>query len=367
MHIKPLSMKKVTIPLKFFIVSLIAFAVVQSCVPAKQLKELQYKHNRAVVDRDSLKEVNEDLTVENTEMEAELELLRNQISGTRQQLANEIDTSRHYKHQYKVYQNMYEDLAKKQDVLIKSNQEETRKLMAELQVAREDLQQRQDRLYELRDSLSREREKLNMLQAQLDERNSILAALDSSLQEKEQKLQSKSKRINELERILQAKDSAVMALKNKVLDALLGFRNQGLTVTQKNGKVYVSLEEKLLFKSGQWAVDPKGKEALKKLAGVLASNEDVNIMIEGHTDDVPYNGSGQIKDNWDLSVKRATSILKILLENGNIDPQRLIAAGRGEHMPVDERNTREARRKNRRTEIILTPNLNELFEILETH
>lgn len=360
-------MKKLCNIAKIFSFAVISIFIIQACVPAKQLKELQYKHNRAVSDRDSVKNINEDLTVENTEMEAELELLKNQITSTRQQLANEIDTSRHYMHQYKVYNSMYKDMAEKQDVLIKSNQEETRKLMAELQISREDLQKREDRLYELRDSLNNEREKLNMLQAQLNERNEILAALDQSLKEKEQKLIDKSARITELERILQAKDSAVMTLKNKVLDALLGFKNQGLTVTQKNGKVYVSLEEKLLFKSGQWVVDPKGKKAIQKLAEVLGTNKDVNIMIEGHTDDVPYNGSGQIKDNWDLSVKRATSILKILVENGKIDPKRLIAAGRGEYMPIDDSKTPEARRKNRRTEIILTPNLNELFEILDTH
>lgn len=346
-------------------ITIIAFA--QACVPAKQLQELEYKHNRSVSDRDSLKQVNEDLTVSNTEMEAELELLRNQMSGTRQQLAGEIDTSRHYKHQFKVYKTMYNDLAAQQDNLVRSSQEETRKLMAELQVAREDLQHREDRLYELRDSLNAEREKLNVIQAQLKERNAILAALDSSLQAKEENIKLKSKRINELERVLQAKDSAVMALRNKVLDALLGFNNQGLTVTQKNGKVYVSLDEKLLFQSGQWAVDPKGQKALQQLADVIAANKDVNIMIEGHTDDVPYNGSGPIKDNWDLSVKRATSILKILLQNKNIDPKRLIASGRGEYLPVDKSNTSDARRKNRRSEIILTPNLTELLDILESH
>lgn len=262
---------------------------------------------------------------------------------------------------------MYNDLAAQQDNLVRSSQEETRKLMAELQVAREDLQHREDRLYELRDSLNSEREKLNVMQAQLKERNAILAALDSSLQAKEDNIKAKSKRINELEHVLQAKDSAVMALRNKVLDALLGFNNQGLTVTQKNGKVYVSLEEKLLFQSGKWDVDPKGQKALQKLGDVIAANKDVNIMIEGHTDDVPFNGSGPIQDNWDLSVKRATSILKILLQNKSIDPKRLIASGRGEYLPVDESKTSTARQKNRRTEIILTPNLNELFDILETH
>jgi chemotaxis protein MotB len=123
----------------------------------------------------------------------------------------------------------------------------------------------------------------------------------------------------------------------------------------------------LLFASGSVKVDPKGVDALKKLALVLGVNKDVNVLIEGHTDNVPYKGSGGIKDNWDLSVVRATSIVKILLDNGEIDANRLIAAGRGEFSPIDLANTPEARKKNRRTEIILTPKLDELFKILETN
>jgi chemotaxis protein MotB len=135
----------------------------------------------------------------------------------------------------------------------------------------------------------------------------------------------------------------------------------------KNGKVYVSMDEKLLFRSGSYEVDARGRQALKELAGVLVANKDVNIMIEGHTDDVPYRSGPVIKDNWDLSVLRATSVLKILLEGGNIAPDRLTAAGRGEFQPVDRAKTAEARSRNRRTEIILTPNLDELLKILESN
>lgn len=125
--------------------------------------------------------------------------------------------------------------------------------------------------------------------------------------------------------------------------------------------------KKLLFRSGSYEVDARGKQALKDLAGVLERNKDVNIMIEGHTDDVPYRSGEVIKDNWDLSVLRATAVMKILLSSGNIAPERLTAAGRGEFQPVERTKTSEARSRNRRTEIILTPKLDELLKILESN
>jgi len=170
-----------------------------------------------------------------------------------------------------------------------------------------------------------------------------------------------------LEAILNKKDSTVNALKSKVQNALLGFENNGLTIEQKNGKVYVSLDESLLFASGSYNVDSEGKKVLQKLGGVLEKNKDVNVLVEGHTDNVPYKGSGVIKDNWDLSVLRATSVVKIILSKSKIDESRLTAAGRGEHFPIASNDSAEGRKKNRRTEIILTPKLDELFEILETN
>ena len=155
------------------------------------------------------------------------------------------------------------------------------------------------------------------------------------------------------------------ALRDIVSKALYGFEGQGLTVNIKNGKVYVSLEEQLLFKSGSTEVDSRGVDALKRLARVLEQNPEINIMIEGHTDDVPIRRGGTIKDNWDLSVLRATSIVRILLDGARIDPTRLTTSGRGEYLPVDPASSPEARRKNRRTEIILSPKLDELFKILE--
>ncbi len=248
--------------------------------------------------------------------------------------------------QYNQLNKRYDDLNKSQEALMQGSAEETRKLLSQLQFVQNDLQKREDQLNSLSRSVDEKKRDLNKLKTELDQRNA---------------------RLLELENILSRKDSAVNALKQKVSAALLGFENQGLTITQKNGKVYVSLDEKLLFKSGSTEVDVNGVSALKKLVKVLEQNPDINIMIEGHTDDVPVIQGSSYKDNWDLSVQRATAIVRILLDGTTINPKRLIASGRGEFMPVDTRKTPEARQKNRRTEIILTPKLDELFKILESN
>ena len=195
---------------------------------------------------------------------------------------------------------------------------------------------------------------------QLNKQKSDLELLSAELKKREA-------RVNELEDILKKKDEASNVLKKKLSEALFNFENKGLTITQKNGKVYVSMDESLLFASGKTAVEPKGVEALKNLAKVLEQNADINVMVEGHTDNVPMKGTGDIKDNWDLSVMRATSVTKILLGNASIDAKRITSAGRGEFFPIDIANTPEARKKNRRTEIILTPKLDELLKVLETN
>lgn len=171
-----------------------------------------------------------------------------------------------------------------------------------------------------------------------------------------------------MEKILDAQKKITQDLKNKVSEALLGFENNGLTVTMKDGKVYVSLDEKLLFRSASWDIDANGKNALRKLAGVLEKNPGIQVTIEGHTDNVPYNpGSGPLKDNWDLSVKRATTVVRTLLEGSKIDAKRLTASGRSQYLPVDQSNSAEARTKNRRTEIILTPDLTELYQLINKY
>lgn len=202
------------------------------------------------------------------------------------------------------------------------------------------------------------------LLAQLDEKEAALTQEKNRLEKLEKDLALRSQRIDELESVIAAKDAKMNALKNAVSNALTNFEGKGLSVEQRDGKVYVSMENKLLFSSGSWAVNSEGRKAVQQLGTVLAQNPDIAVLIEGHTDNVPYGGSGQLKDNWDLSTKRATSIVQILRENSNIDPQSLTAAGRGEYAPVASNDSEVGRAKNRRIEVILTPKLDEITRLL---
>ncbi len=195
----------------------------------------------------------------------------------------------------------------------------------------------------------------------------MLAMQQDSLNKARIELSLKEQKLKEMQQILAQKESEVKALKDKVSDALKGFEGSGLNVYEKNGKVYVSMDDKLLFASGSWNINENGISAIRNLAQVLESEQDISVLIEGHTDNVPFRGSGQIKDNWDLSVMRATSVVKALLENANIDPTRLSASGRSEFLPLDDNNTAEARAKNRRTEIILAPNLDQLMKLIQNN
>lgn len=210
-------------------------------------------------------------------------------------------------------------------------------------------------------------EEIARLIVKLQETQTDLQKREEILKTAQTELELRSQRMKELEIAIQQKDEEVKQLRQKVIDALVGFNNKGLTIQEKNGKVYVSLDEQLLFKTGQWEVDPKGQQALSNLAEVLAVNPDINVLVEGHTDNVPMRGSGMVKDNWDLSVMRATAVTRILLKNKAIEPKRITSAGRGEFFPIDEADKPEARQKNRRTEIILTPRLDEIFRILESN
>ena len=317
-----------------------------SCVPARKFEEMKSKKEICEEQRAALQEKARVLEEQMTETSERLEELE------RRNTALEMDTAiigkslRLMTHNYDKLNETYQLLLDKNRELLAGNQSQTEKLFNNLEESQRELQKQQDALRDLQKSLNEKEESLAMLNKELDLR---------------------AQRVEELEKILSDKDSVVNALKGKVQQALLGFENEGLTIEQKNGKVYVSLEESLLFSSGSYNVDPKGVTVLNRLADVLENNADINILVEGHTDNVPYNGSGQLKDNWDLSVKRATSVVKILLDKSNIDPSRLTAAGRGEFVPLASNQTKEGRSKNRRTEIILTPKLDELFDILESH
>lgn len=202
------------------------------------------------------------------------------------------------------------------------------------------------------------------LLAQLEAKEQALAAENSRLEALKKELENRSQRVAELESVIASKDAAMTNLKNAISKALTDFEGKGLTIEQRNGKVYVSMDNKLLFNSGSWAVGTKGKKAVKQLGSVLAENPEIAVLIEGHTDNAPFKGSGQLSGNWDLSTKRATAIVKILQENSKINADNLTAAGRGEFAPIASNETTEGKAKNRRIEVILTPKLDELSKLL---
>lgn len=189
--------------------------------------------------------------------------------------------------------------------------------------------------------------------------------LNALLNQKKNELNERERTINELQQMINAQNEKVRKLLSSVKDALLGFSSDELTVREKDGKVYVAMSDKLLFQSGSARLDKRGEEALGKLAEVLNKQTDIDVFIEGHTDNKPIN-TVQFKDDWDLSVIRATSVVRILIKNYNVNPLQIQPSGRGEYMPVDDNETAEGRSKNRRTEIIMAPKLDKLFQMLQS-
>lgn len=290
-------------------------------------------------------------------------------------------------------QNRYDNLQSQNDLLIKKlktceesksglsstlddTQNELIALKEDFQLLTSDYNSQTEKLNTLKDSyealeknsselLSENIERNRELLKQLEEKEKALSEERKRLESLENDLEKRSYRIEQLESLIASNEAKLNTLKDKLSDALVDFEGRGLSVEQRNGKVYVSMENKLLFASGSWNVGTEGKKAIKELGIVLAQNPDISILIEGHTDNVPYNGNGPLKDNWDLSTKRATEVLKLLLNNNNIDPQNLTAAGKGEHVPVAENSTTQGKAKNRRIEVVLEPQLDEINKLLE--
>jgi len=331
----------------FILGSIVLVITSISCVSGKKFSSLQDTSKQFMNERDAFKTDNIGLEMENRELVAKLATLEKEMGTVKQDITTARSARDKAVEDYNKISANYSELQNAQEDLIKGNVKETQKLLSELQAAQENLLKKEDLLRQLGQTLDMKKSSLDELTFELERRNARMA---------------------ELEKILDAQKKIVRDLKNKVSEALLGFENNGLTVSMKNGKVYVSLDEKLLFKSASYDIDANGRNALKKLAGVLEKNPDIQITIEGHTDNVPYNpGSGQLKDNWDLSVKRATTVVRVLLEGSKINAKRLTASGRSEYLPVDDRNTQDARQKNRRTEIVLTPDLTELYQLIDKY
>ncbi len=338
--------------IKYLTAIIIVSITVFSCVPQRKFEEVRDRKDRCEEERRKLAEENESLTTANNELAQSMEKIVRANNSLMTDTAIKGNAYRTITVQYDKINELYKHLLENQEKLREGADAEAQKALALLQETRLELQKKED--------------ELRALEARLNEERGNLEAVKIRLDMQEEELAAKNAKVMELQAILDAKDAQMEALRNTIANALKGFEGQGLTVSMKEGKVYISLDEKLMFQSGRWDVDRNGQEALKSLAKVLEANPDINIMIEGHTDDLAYRGSGNIEDNWDLSVKRATAIVKIILNNSSIDPTRLTAAGRGPYLPVDPAKTTDARAKNRRTEIILTPKLDILYEIMES-
>ena len=338
--------------------AILLVAALSACVPAKEFQALQDTNAKCQEERDRLSTENESLGVRNTELSNRNQLLqRNMQRLTADSIAHATNMAR-TRMELNNLQERYAELQRLQSDVLGGTKHETRKLLHQVQDDQRELQERADALKELERALYQRKMGLDALQDSLSNMANNLALLRKQIEDKNANL-------IELQRKLNAQDSLMRALKDRVANALFGFDGKGLSVTMKDGKVYVSLDEKLMFKSGRYEIDAKGASALRQLIPVLEQNADINITVEGHTDDVPYRGSGDLIDNWDLSVKRANTIVRLLLDGTKISPKRVTAAGRSQYLPVDNAKTPEARQKNRRTEFILTPNMDELMQLLK--
>ncbi len=331
----------------------LALSLLSSCVPQKKFEELSSKSKLCEDENARLKTENQDVTSKNSEIATKLSEAMKTCESLSKDTTSGGVALRKYTKLHDELNKTYEKLIEHNEKLSSGNAEETRKIIAKLNATQEDLIKKEDELKKLAGDLS-------IKDKDQKETNIKLVELQKDLQQRET-------RLKELTTMLSKKDSVVGVLKNTVTAALVGFKDMGLTIQQKNGKVYVSLEERLLFKSGSISVDSKGEDAIKQIAKVLEKNPDVSVLIEGHTDNVPYATGGVIKDNWDLSVMRATSVVRILTGSSKVQPKRLTAAGRSEYVPLEAGNTVDARKKNRRIEIILSPKLDEILKVLETN
>ncbi|OYU84100.1 MAG: cell envelope biogenesis protein OmpA [Flavobacterium sp. BFFFF2] len=311
-------------------ISLLILASLNSCVSKKLYTELETKFADLKKENRKLSDDIEALTASKNDCEDKLKKLQEaheKLSGEHDKLKTEFNAATN---SLKTLQASYVALEKNSNESLEANMSKNRELLAKLEAKEKALAAEQDRL--------------NKIKSELEANN---------------------KRLTELENLIASKETAMKKLKETLSKALRAFEGKGLTIEHKNGKVYVSMENKLLFQTGSWAVGVEGRKAVVELGKVLAQNPDLSVLIEGHTDNDKYLGAvGGIESNWDLSTKRATSIVNILIESKGIVPLNLTAAGRGEFAPIMSNDTPEGKAKNRRIEIIITPKLDEVDKLL---
>lgn len=317
---------------------LLVLALNTSCVSKKIYADLENKFAELKKERNALSDENESLKTGKAQSEADMATLKSELEKAkndldklrldRDKLAADYTAS---SNNLKTLQNSYNALEKNSDEALKANMDKNRELLA-----------------------------------QLEAKEKALATEKSRLEKLSKDFKDRSDRVNELESLIAAKEASMKKLKETLSKSLKAFEGKGLTVQQKDGKVYVSMENKLLFESGSWTVGAEGKRAVDLVGKVLGDNPDISVLIEGHTDNDKITGTigGGIENNWDLSTKRATAIVNILSANAKVKKENLTAAGRGEYFPLVGNDTPDGKAKNRRIEFILTPKLDELSKAL---
>ena len=318
--------------------------LVSSCVTPKIYNTLLSEHeivnNRLTANEKRELQLNDSLE----EKEGKILILKNQLAELRNDSIQNGKALNLLQNKYNELSDAFDLLTSKNSSYMADKAKETKKLLEQLEQAQTALFEKEDELNNLSNSLGVKEEELKLA---------------------EQELSARSIRVTELETIINRKDSMVTALKKSISKALIGLEGEGLTIEKRNGKVYISLEEDLLFASGKYVVNSGGVTALNKLATALSTQTDLEILVEGHTDNIPLSGKGLVKDNWDLSVMRATNVVKVLTKNQSLNPLQLTAAGRAEFVPIASNETKQGRSSNRRIEMILSPNLDDLFDLLE--
>lgn len=322
---------------RMFYVLVAASLVFTGCVSSSKFKKLEQENNECAR---LLSKTERDLK----EALSENENLLESLNGKKDELAQCQASQKKSNEENARLKQSNEELGNQVNLLNESLQQNLKTKSESMQSLNEELFKAKEETAKRDNEIQQLKEQLKNLQNDFKTNENTLAELQNKLKEKQEEMQR---------------------LHDKISEALLGFADKGLNVETKNGKVYVSMEEKLLFASGSWTVSKEGEKALDEIAAILAMNPDISVMVEGHTDNVPMKGKNQVKDNWDLSVMRASAIAKILLKNKEIAPERIVPSGRGEYCPIVDNESVEARAKNRRSEIILTPKTDELLKMLE--
>lgn len=312
---------------------IVLVGITSACVPSRQYEEVKSQRDELLAEQETLRASSKSAEEQVKDLEVRVESLQKRVNSLQADTSMLGTTTRKLRSQYDKLLSLNDQLLDKTNQARSMTEAERKQLLIELDKTRTELELKEDRLEKLAEELK----------------------------QKEKDLEEREARIQELTNLINEKDSALTSLKERIVNALAGYEGKGLSVEQRNGRIYVNMEAKLLFASGSTEVGKEGKQAVIDLAKAIEDSQDLNILIEGHTDTDKISSQTIPTDNWELSVLRATEVVKIMTANSKIEPEMLIAAGRSEYVPVDPSD----KSKNRRIEVVLTPNLDAVFELLE--